>query len=81
MHCVPHHTIYCAGGQLLSYIVNYGLSHVSGTWRWMLGVAAVPAAAQLVGLLLLPESPRWLLQKVCLPQHSTRYCAVVAATV
>lgn len=53
------------GGQLLSYLVNFGLSHVVGTWRWMLGVAAVPAVVQLIGLLVLPESPRWLLQKVC----------------
>ena len=56
---LPH-----AGGQLLSYLVNYGLSHVAGTWRWMLGIAALPAVVQLVGLLVVPESPRWLLQKV-----------------
>jgi len=35
-----------------------------GTWRWMLGVAAVPAVTQIILMALLPESPRWLFRKV-----------------
>ncbi|MFC9362272.1 sugar porter family MFS transporter [Rhodococcus sp. NPDC057014] len=46
-------------GILCSYIVSYNLSE-SGNWRLMLGSAALPAVALFVGMLFLPESPRWL---------------------
>jgi SP family arabinose:H+ symporter-like MFS transporter len=29
------------------------------SWRWMLGIGALPAALYLVALLFVPESPRW----------------------
>ncbi len=32
-------------------------------WRWMFAAAAVPSVAFLLGCLLLPESPRWLVQR------------------
>eukprot|EP00252_Welwitschia_mirabilis_P024017 TRINITY_DN6962_c0_g1_i3.p1 TRINITY_DN6962_c0_g1~~TRINITY_DN6962_c0_g1_i3.p1 ORF type:complete len:502 (-),score=83.36 TRINITY_DN6962_c0_g1_i3:513-2018(-) len=48
------------GGQFLSYLVNLAFTELPGTWRWMLGAAALPAVAQLLLMTYLPESPRWL---------------------
>ncbi|XP_020226678.1 probable inositol transporter 2 [Cajanus cajan] len=51
------------GGQFLSYVINLAFTSAPGTWRWMLGVAAVPAFTQIILMMLLPESPRWLFRK------------------
>jgi MFS transporter, SP family, arabinose:H+ symporter len=50
-------------GILLAYLSNYMVARlVSGLsdWRWMFGVAAIPALLFLIFLFGIPESPRWL---------------------
>jgi sugar porter (SP) family MFS transporter len=49
-------------GILSAYLVCWQLAQVGeSSWRWMLAVAAIPSIAFLFGLLLIPESPRWLI--------------------
>ncbi|RDC54195.1 MFS transporter [Pedobacter chinensis] len=51
-------------GILVSYLSNYLLSQTGEhSWRWMLGVQAVPSILFLVLIRFIPESPRWLILK------------------
>jgi MFS transporter, SP family, galactose:H+ symporter len=49
-------------GILVAFLSDLAFSY-SGSWRWMLGVIAIPGVLFLVGVSLLPESPRWLLMR------------------
>jgi SP family xylose:H+ symportor-like MFS transporter len=50
-------------GILITNIVNYMLAdHGPDAWRWMFGLGFVPSGLFLLGVLWLPESPRWLLK-------------------
>lgn len=51
-------------GILAAYMVSWGLAGLGqSSWRWMLGAAAVPSLGFFFGLLLIPESPRWLISR------------------
>lgn len=61
---VSINNVFVTGGQFIACVVDALFAKVDYPhgWRWMLGLAAAPAAVMFVGFLFLPESPRWLAQ-------------------
>jgi len=49
-------------GILVAFLSDTAFSY-SGNWRWMLGIIAIPGMLFLLGLFLLPDSPRWLMMR------------------
>jgi len=49
-------------GILVAFISDSIFSYYAA-WRWMLGIVAVPGVLFLFGVLLLPNSPRWLMMR------------------
>jgi len=50
-------------GILITNMVNYSLRNTGDdAWRWMFGLGAIPSLLFFIGVLWLPESPRWLIQ-------------------
>ena len=43
-------------------------------WRWMFGVTAIPSVLFLLGMLIEPESPRWLVKN----GHSDKAAHILA---
>lgn len=52
-------------GISVAYFSNYFLKDLEGeSWRWMLGVEALPAFLYFMALFAVPRSPRWLIQRL-----------------
>lgn len=50
-------------GQVITHFENFQLRDVGiDAWRWMFGLGMVPSLLFLLGVLFVPESPRWLLR-------------------
>ncbi|MGO1570324.1 MAG: sugar porter family MFS transporter [Canibacter sp.] len=55
-------------GQLSAFVINAIIGtllhgHLDGVWRIMFAICALPAIALFIGMLRMPESPRWLVEK------------------
>jgi sugar porter (SP) family MFS transporter len=49
-------------GILVAFLSNYLLARIGeSSWRWMLGIMAVPSILYTLACLAIPESPRWLI--------------------
>ncbi|WP_052229916.1 sugar porter family MFS transporter [Streptomyces sp. CT34] len=59
---VSFNSLMIVSGQLLAYLINAVLAHWEA-WRWMLGLAALPAVALFLGVLFLPDTPRWYISR------------------
>lgn len=64
---VTRNELMIVGGQLLAFVFNAILgntwSDTTHVWRYMLVIAALPAIFLFIGMLRVPESPRWLISK------------------
>jgi MFS transporter, SP family, arabinose:H+ symporter len=65
-------------GIMIAYFSNWVIgTGVGESWRWMLGVEAFPAFIFCVLVLLVPESPRWLVLKKGDDDEALRILAII----
>ncbi|MDW6065547.1 sugar porter family MFS transporter [Streptomyces sp. FXJ1.4098] len=61
---VTRNELMIVSGQLLAFTSNAIIANIGGesggVWRWMLVIATIPAVVLWFGMLVMPESPRWL---------------------
>jgi major inositol transporter-like SP family MFS transporter len=64
---VTQNELMIVGGQFLAYVFNailgVTMADTGHVWRYMLIICAIPAIALFIGMLVVPESPRWLAAK------------------
>ncbi|GHA64980.1 major myo-inositol transporter IolT [Streptomyces tauricus] len=64
---VTRNELMIVSGQLLAFTSNAIIADVGGesggVWRYMLVIATIPAVVLWFGMLVMPESPRWLASK------------------
>ncbi|KAG1138474.1 hypothetical protein G6F37_010460 [Rhizopus arrhizus] len=54
-------TLVLTFGQVIAYVMNIAFSNVTDGWRYMFGIAGIPALFQFLIMPFLPESPRRLI--------------------
>ncbi len=50
-------------GQVVAYVVGWAFVQWGNeitAWRWIVGLGAVPAGVQMLTMVIMPETPRWL---------------------
>ncbi|KAJ4850412.1 hypothetical protein Tsubulata_007071 [Turnera subulata] len=57
--------VFINGGILLGYVSNYAFSKLPTNigWRFMLGIGAIPSVFLVLIIIVMPESPRWLVMQ------------------
>lgn len=57
--------IFCGSGLVLALWLDFGFSYAPGSvsWRVPLAISGILSIPTMIGILLLPESPRWLCKK------------------
>ncbi|KAK7748003.1 hypothetical protein SLS53_001255 [Cytospora paraplurivora] len=62
---VTMNVLFVTFGQVVAYLVGFAFAEF-GTketgWRWMVGLGAAPAAVQILLMVGMPETPRWLVR-------------------
>ncbi|EEB09308.1 myo-inositol transporter Itr1 [Schizosaccharomyces japonicus yFS275] len=61
-------------GQVIAYAIDAAFEYHKAGWRWMVGLAIVPAVIQIFVMLWLPESPRFLVKR----EHKERARKIIS---
>ncbi|KAK9357989.1 general substrate transporter [Lipomyces starkeyi] len=51
------------GGQVIAYAIGAGLQSLQNGWRLLVGLGIIPAVAQMIMFIYMPETPRYLVRR------------------